>query len=635
METRLAIAGPGVEQSFSLRYKDLLYDLRMLCRQHLRGRVAASGLYVHGLPILVLRIVPTCILTRYLANPTCSPFVEQIYNSGSMVEVRFKGNCPWNDKESVLELLIWLCKAIRVPAAVVPLQLSSSGCEIRRVTSAKESSESMYSSRDNHETSPRIIMRFRLYRKPLSLPKDSCWLPLLRDCTIAESAYRDDNQNVGFHGLRLSFELMIRMAAVEYPVRVKDKLVLCGYETALTPIRVEGSFAQFHLDLSTTGQINPHLLTTNSTCSSFDVDDFEKMTCYVGWCDVVHIRLGTRDLLDRVEYTGLRDKKKTLHWNGVTIGGQLLNAAPLQAGITAQANFSFVSNRLAFTPTTGFVKLLRDTSKQLAIILDAKDRCSWLVPKISLLLHMAHSWLDDAADPIPFAEPHLNGEEVMRVLSSSGDIRLCGEGQDEYKLRTLMLGLNINLLQSIAHQERSEGRNIHGFEFMDIVREPGKGGFMKTLSVKVEGKNWIDIINEVDAVVVCSGVGQVIAPANDEDRKCPKCNVPPPGHDYLAAPLSCLELLVQRKGGRMEDLLSSASASVFVSDKRFWTLSGNPFMRCSHDNQSSSTCWERDDIFQQFSKLTLFKKPDVNIVGSPQRTFSMTGAVVFGTRMRC
>lgn len=294
-----------------------------------------------------------------------------------------------------------------------------------------------------------------------------------------------------------------------------------------------------------------------------------------------------------------------------------------------------MSNRLSFSPASGFIKLLKDTSKQLAIILDAKDRCSWLVPKISLLLHMAHSWLDDAVDPIPFANPHVNGEEVMQVLSSSRDIGLCGEGLDEYKLRTLMLGLNTNLLQSIAHQERSEGKSIHGFEFMDIVREPGKGGFMKTLSVKAEGENWIDIINEVDAVVVCSGIGQVIAPADDEDRKCPKCNVPPPGHDYLAAPLSCLELLVQRKGGRMEDLSSSVSASVFVSDKRFWTLSGNPFMRCSHDHHSSSTCWERDDIFQQFSKLTLFKKPDVSMVGSPQRTFSMTGAVVFGTRMRC
>ena len=55
LETRLAIAGPGVElergahsagkkpqlsnrpRSFSLRYKDLLYDLRMLFRQYLRG----------------------------------------------------------------------------------------------------------------------------------------------------------------------------------------------------------------------------------------------------------------------------------------------------------------------------------------------------------------------------------------------------------------------------------------------------------------------------------------------------------------------------------------------------------------------------------------------------------------------
>jgi hypothetical protein len=412
-------------------------------------------------------------------------------------------------------------------------------------------------------------------------------------------------------------------------------IILCGYETALIPIRVEGSFAQFHLDSSPSGQINPYKLTERGGCSIQEVEELRDKTCYVGWCETAHIKLGTRELPVRVEYTCLQDKKKTLHWNGVTIGGQVLNTAPLQAGFTAQTNFSFVSNRLAFSPASGFVKLLKDKSKQLAIVLDAKDRCSWLVPKLSLLLHMAHAWVDDAVDPIPFAKPHLNGTEVMSILSGAGNITLGGQGLDEFKLWTLFLGLNINLLQSIAHIERSEGKSIHGFEFMDIVRELGKGGFMKTLSVKAEGKNWIDIINEVDAVVVCSGIGQVIAPADDQGRNCPKCKAPPPGHDYLAAPLSCLELLVQRKGGRLEDLSTSAAARVFVSDKRFWTLSGNPFLRCSHDDQSINTCWQRDDIFQQLSKMSIFKKPDISIVGAHPRTFSMSGAVVFGTRMHC
>ena len=563
------------------------------------------------------------------------PFVTKLSNFGSMLEVRFQANAKEKDKRIVLELLTWLCKAIRIPASVDPLKLSCSGFELFRVPRGKDAGTSGNSPQSDPQTRPPVVTRFHLYRKLFTLPKDSCWLPLLQNCTIADMAPLELSSDSEFHGLKMSFELMIRMAAIEYPLWVNDTIVLCGYENALTPTRVERSSAQFHLDSSTSGQINPFLLTTSSDCSIRDVEEFRVMTCYVGWCETAHIKLGTKELPARVDYTSLRDRRKTLHWNGVTIGGQVINAAPLQAGITAQANFSFVSNRLSFSPTSGFVKLLKDTSIQLAIVLDAKERCSWLVPKLSLLLHMAHAWVDDAVDPIPFAKPHLNGKEVMSVLIEAGNITLAGQGLDELKLRTLMLGLNINLLQSITHLERSEGKSIHGFEFMDIVREPGKGGFMKTLSVKAEGKNWIDIINEVDAVVVCSGIGQVIAPAENQGRNCPSCNAPPPGHDYLAAPLSCLELLVQRKGGKLEDLSNSTAARVSVSDKRFWTLSGNPFLSCSHDGQSRNTCWERDDILQQFSKISMFKKSDISLLGPHPRAFSMTGAVVFGTRMPC
>ena len=563
-------------------------------------------------------------MTSYFTIAILAKFIDH----GSMVEVQFKTDLE-ERRRVVLEALSWLCKAVRMPTSVDPPKLSSSGPFLGQILPPR--------SRYLHgpQTSHYVRLRSFLHWKPLTLPEGSCWLPLLERCTVTEMTQQEKGSILGFRGLKMSFELMIRMAAVEYPVPVKDTVVLCGYETALTPTRVVGSCGQFHLDFSTSGQINPYLLTTTAGCKIDNVEDFRGMTCYVGWCETAHIRLGTKELLDRVEYTGLRDRKRTLHWNGLTIGGQILSAAPLQAGITGQANFSFVSNRLAFTPASGFVKLLKDTSKQLAIVLDTSERCSWLVPKLSLLLHMAHAWMEDLVDPIPFVEPHLNGDEVVSVLIGAGDTTLAGEGPDKFKLRTLMLGLNINLLQSIAHLERSEGKSVHGFEFMDIVREPGKGGFMKTLSIKAEGKNWIDLLNEVDAVVVCAGIGQVITPADDQARKCLKCNAPPSGHDYLTAPLSCLELLAQRKGGNLEDLSKSVAARVFVSDKRFWTLSGNPFSTCAHNDQSMNTCWERDDIFQQLSKISRFRRPDVAIVEPKPRVFSMAGAVVFGTRIHC
>jgi hypothetical protein len=126
-------------------------------------------------------------------------------------------------KGVVLDLLTWLCKAVRIPTSVNPLKLSSSGCEIFRVPSARQSATSRDVAEGNPKTRPLVIMRFRLYRKPVSLPIGrGCWVPLLSNCTIAEITHPDTIPDPGFHGLKLSFELMIRMAAVEYPVRVND-----------------------------------------------------------------------------------------------------------------------------------------------------------------------------------------------------------------------------------------------------------------------------------------------------------------------------------------------------------------------------------------------------------------------------
>jgi hypothetical protein len=324
-----------------------------------------------------------------------------------------------------------------------------------------------------------------------------------------------------------------------------------------------------------------------------------------------------------------------MHWNGISVGAQAASASPLQAGLIGQANFGFVYNRLNFAPSTVFSKLLRGTSRELATIIDCGERRSWLVPKLSLLLHMAHVYVQDGiyedsesdgVDPIPYVKPHHDGKAVEEELKQCGDIVVCGQGQDALTLRTLLLGLNINLLKSIQVNEENNGKSVFGFELMDVVTEPGKGGFMKKIPIKPEGRNWLGITNEVDAVVVCSGLGRVMTPA--DGRKCDRCISLPKGSDYLAAPISCLSLLVWRHGAELKDPLEIKG--IPISDRLSWTISGEPFRRCTHENTSETTCWERNP-FQNLRRknslnLNLKKR---GVVLSAQK-LSLAGAVVFG-----
>lgn len=43
-------------------------------------------------------------------------------------------------------------------------------------------------------------------------------------------------------------------------------------------------------------------------------------------------------------------------------------------GLVGQMSFTFVHNRIMFNPSTVFAKMLRDTSKEVAIVVDCSDQ---------------------------------------------------------------------------------------------------------------------------------------------------------------------------------------------------------------------------------------------------------------------
>ncbi|KAF2191891.1 hypothetical protein K469DRAFT_455738, partial [Zopfia rhizophila CBS 207.26] len=309
---------------------------------------------------------------------------------------------------------------------------------------------------------------------------------------------------------------------------------------------------------------------------------------------------------------------------------------PAQVGFNGSANFVFVSHRLSFSPSSVYSKMLRDTAKQLAIINDVEARRSWLVPKLSLLLHMAHSsvrehtpahLLDDLKDPVPFCEPHYDGFAVVSTLEGHGDVTVWGEGRDSFTLRSLLLGLNINLLKAIEITEPSSGNNLYGFEFMDIVTEPGRGAEMRVMPLMKSGKNWLQLSKLVDTLVFCAGLGEAILP---EERRSTVCSSLPIGRDYLAAPMSCLGQLTKRCGGDFNAggaICAAANSSrIMLSQDRFWNFSGDPFKKCKHDGNGSSTCWDSRNILQQVRKTG----GSTSVSTTLHRRVPLSGVVVFG-----
>lgn len=160
---------------------------------------------------------------------------------------------------------------------------------------------------------------------------------------------------------------MLGLAAVEYPLVLGGGVVFVGYETALVPVDVAEGVAQFHLLTSDHGQLNPYAMEIGSRAIIKDIEQFRKMRCFLGWCEFVQINLGTRALTASVNYSGGREKEKSIKLVGFSVLSQLGASAPLSALLGLQANFKYTGHRLQFTPYGGYSKLFRDTALDLAL----------------------------------------------------------------------------------------------------------------------------------------------------------------------------------------------------------------------------------------------------------------------------
>lgn len=292
--------------------------------------------------------------------------------------------------------------------------------------------------------------------------------------------------------------------------------------------------------------------------------------------------------------------------------------------------FTFIHNKIRFVPSTVFAKILKDTSREVAIVVDCSDQRAWLVPKLSLLLHMSHVWIrrhEIDPNPIPYADAHHVGSSVEQTLRDCGDIALSGQGEDCLRLRQLLLGLNINLIESRQHTEDATRKKLFGFEFMDVVCEPPHGGLMKRALTMIGGRSWYGLSGLADAVVLCAGLGDAITAGRGENGEYTKCNTLPADSYYLA--LSCLNELIIRQGNI---LACAQNGKITISEDHYWKISGNPFQDCTHNDNSSENCWYKTEIFQQVDQRSF---PFLNSLQENGQSRSspnipLQGAVVFG-----
>ena len=75
------------------------------------------------------------------------------------------------------------------------------------------------------------------------------------------------------------------------------------------------------------------------------------MACFLGWCEVAQVDLGSKALIPKVGYSNGRTKEKSLELNRFTLSA-VRNASSDVASVQIQINYTFRTLLVHFEPSS-------------------------------------------------------------------------------------------------------------------------------------------------------------------------------------------------------------------------------------------------------------------------------------------
>jgi hypothetical protein len=494
-------------------------------------------------------------------------------NDGSVV-IHVKGSKPV--LTDVAELLGWMTSAFQTAAGSVSSSLITFG----QVPTVHSSTAHFRFSISGTE-SPRL--------------SGACWLPLVRNSIIAFGF--EIPARTGQKGLELSFDELVTICGIEYPINRDGRVIFLGLSTILVPTAIfDDCSIQWHVILAQDpSRLQRALHGLDSSLSIFHaryIRDFRYYTQdnyrmsdtgaptfkgqtitgwpaflsrlrgarhFLGWCKNVDIILGTAiGQYTSVSWTRAAESKtqKVPSADGFSLGtgGKGIFGASYSRSYTITQNrdqrFPFANRKAKYED------VLNNHKEEQIILYDPKERRAWLVPFLSVLLHVVILRLqrDGYTGPLPYADPTWDGAAAaLKALLDNRSLPLLNEESHSshslYQLEDLTKLLIFALQNAYPTKASStiRGKLIFGHELMDMVTcEPPFR--IKKRSVKSSHGGWPRLTGDVQIVLFCRGIGEALRPSQSETNLCPSWQFLPKGLDYLGATIKGLKHLAERAG---------------------------------------------------------------------------------------
>lgn len=436
--------------------------------------------------------------------------------------------------------------------------------------------------------------------RPLCKGDEMCWHPLFPNTVIAYG-FLVPPRSAEMMGVEIyPFDIMLRLAHINYAVTYDEGLVLSGFSTLLFPSACHRSQSlkspqshsvQWHL---VTSADDHKRISAGVELARYDhlwvkIKDEKLLNSartFLGHCKVASVHLGTKDSgFSDISESSLPGEKPN-----PTISVRSGNIGTSGMGIFGAAiNLEVVLPRgLARLPKIDYYNDILWTAMSMpTIIYDDDKQQAWLVSTLSVILHMAHAWVATHTPDIelPYAKPDWNGgKAAWDIITKFSKLELQTSLEDDtpYLLKDLIKRLWEHLISCFdsttldARRKRGMfeiGRpKLRGWEYMDIIDSPPQSR-MKEQVLDKNGCGW-DILTEDMLVLVCKGLGEVIQPAQPGSI-CSEVYPVQRGMNYLTASMVCLSHLSQKCG--------EGTTCLKLADHVFWPPPlPNLFDDCAH-----------------------------------------------------
>ncbi|KXH61131.1 ankyrin repeat protein [Colletotrichum salicis] len=415
-----------------------------------------------------------------------------------------------HEARKIIEAMMWISTAMRP----TPSTSASTSTRLFKSTNIESGVKGVPRSRELMSN----LQPLEEWSPVASSTSSWCWTKLFHTGVIA---CHDVRRNWG-KGLEISFGMMVHLASVENYCALDNGFILLGFRIALVPVEFNEDLKsiQWHFEAvenSTDGFIEPaKLQTVQQAWTGFqDTSKFQGSRCYVGCFEEAHVLLGTRKLLEPTSMTWSQTDEcvRTLRQTGVEAGAQVaISAGPINIAPQLIKTWDFTSNVQRFDPTQQYRPTLRASRRRVALVIDAENKQAWLVPMLSLILHLCHMyWMDIAKapleeTPIPFAKPAHDGHQaVLDAIEMMGDVIVLGalEEPDTETLRQLFLRIRTFPMETMRTREEPRHNTIFATELMAIIDPPFQGSALRKVDTSGSDSlvsSWEAIAKHADVV---------------------------------------------------------------------------------------------------------------------------------------